>query len=104
MLAGKRISLPFEKVKIKKGSGNEEQKIRVDLFPTLTKIVRFGVNRFLQLLALGLLMNLGTPLAAQASQYIIHHGGWALNTNWNFSKVDGSPRMSIYNTNFGDTD
>ena len=104
MLAGKHVSLPFENTKKRKSEGQEKEKIRVDLFPTLTKIVQFGVNRFVQLLALGLLMNLGTPLSAYASQYIIHHGGFALNTNWNFSKIDGSPRMSIYNTDFGDID
>ena len=100
MLAARPIPLPFTKKK----KVEKIEKERIDLFPTATKILRFGVNRFLQLLALSLLMNLGTPLAAQASQYIIHHGGWALNTNWNFSKVDGKPRMSIYNTDYNDTD
>ena len=39
-----------------------------------------------------------------AAVYIIHHDNYALNTNQNFSKIDGQPRASIYQKNVNDPD
>jgi Ricin-type beta-trefoil lectin domain len=43
--------------------------------------------------------------AAKADQiYVFHNSGMALNTNNSFSKIDGTPRMSLWSRNDNDPD
>ena len=97
---------PLLAPKPKDNETNEEEttRLHVDLFPTFTKFIRTSPNRLAVALVLALAAVLQTPGSAFAARYILHHAGFALNTNNNFSRIDGEPRMSIYRTNYNDPD
>ena len=82
----------------------EGNPLLADLFPTVTHMLRYSWKKVIATITFAAILT-SFPGVAGAWTWVLHHQGWAPNTNWNWTSIhQGGPRVGVWNYDKNDPD